>query len=233
MSAALGLYRLQQVDSQMDQIQARLKLIRETLENDQELRAATDSFAAAENTYKESDKVFRQSETDVTKQRIKIEQTEASLYGGQVHNPKELQDLQKDVVSLKRYLETLDEREMEAMINVETKENELQRAKEAVENIQARLSGQNRELASESESLNKDLERLESERMAVMSDLGKQYIGIYDQLRQQKRGMAVATLSDGSCAACGTTLTPAQQQNARSTSQLFNCPTCGRILYAN
>ena len=40
MSAALGLYRLQQVDSQMDAIQARLKAIRETLENDLELRAA-------------------------------------------------------------------------------------------------------------------------------------------------------------------------------------------------
>ena len=34
MSAALGLYRLQQVDSQIDQIQARLKVIQQTLEND-------------------------------------------------------------------------------------------------------------------------------------------------------------------------------------------------------
>ena len=40
MSAALGLYRLQQVDSQIDQIQARLKVIQQTLENDAELRAA-------------------------------------------------------------------------------------------------------------------------------------------------------------------------------------------------
>ena len=40
MSAALGLYRLQQVDSQIDQIQARLKTIQQTLENDLVLRAA-------------------------------------------------------------------------------------------------------------------------------------------------------------------------------------------------
>ncbi|MGZ9220523.1 MAG: C4-type zinc ribbon domain-containing protein [Anaerolineales bacterium] len=40
-------------------------------------------------------------------------------------------------------------------------------------------------------------------------------------------------MSDGSCAACGTTLTPSQQQIARSTSQLIYCPSCGRILYAD
>jgi uncharacterized protein len=233
MSAALGLYRLQQVDSQMDQIQARLKTIRETLENDLELRAATEAFAAAEGKSKESDKALRQSEMEVEKQRIKIEQTEASLYGGHVQNPKELQDLQKDVVSLKRYLETLEERELEAMVTAEATEKELQRAQEKLESIHTNLGEQHRDLASESELLNKDLESLESERRAVMSDLGDQAVSIYNQLRQQKRGRAVTVISDNSCSACGTTLTASLQQNARSTSQLFNCPTCGRILYAN
>ena len=44
MSAALGLYRLQQVDSQIDQIQARLKAIQQTLENDIVLRAAKQAW---------------------------------------------------------------------------------------------------------------------------------------------------------------------------------------------
>ena len=52
MSATLGLYRLQQVDSQMDQIRARLTKIRETLENDRELRAATEALSKAETRYK-------------------------------------------------------------------------------------------------------------------------------------------------------------------------------------
>src|SRR5687767_8694157 len=97
MSAALGLYRLQQVDSQIDQIQARLKVIQQILENDAELRGAREQFAASENKYKDADRTMKQSEAEVEKQRIKIEQTEASLYDGHVHNPKELQDLQKDV----------------------------------------------------------------------------------------------------------------------------------------
>ena len=233
MSAALGLYRLQQVDSQIDQIQARLKSIQQTLENDETLRAANELFNAATSQYKDAQRALKLGEAETEKQRIKIEQTEASLYGGKVHNPKELQDLQKDVASLKRHFETLEERELEAMIVAETAEQALQAAETDLERVQSNLKEQHKDLTSESETLRKNLERLSSERLAVVTDIALQALNVYDQLRKQKRGLAITTIADNSCEACGTTLTPSQQQNARSTSQLFHCPTCGRILYAN
>ncbi|HUE98181.1 MAG TPA: C4-type zinc ribbon domain-containing protein [Anaerolineales bacterium] len=233
MSAALGLYRLQQVDSQIDQIQARLRAIQQTLENDVELRATNERFAAAEGRHKDAERALKLSEAEVEKQRIKIEQTEASLYGGRVHNPKELQDLQKEVASLKRYLETLEERQLEAMLVVEAAEQELQTAKTDLEHVQSNRKDQTKDLSKESETLLRNLERLNSERQAVVTDIASKTLSVYDQLRKQKRGLAIATIGDNSCEACGTTLTPSQQQNARSTSQLFHCPTCGRILFAN
>jgi predicted nucleic acid-binding Zn-ribbon protein len=233
MSAALGLYRLQQVDSKIDQIQSRLKTIQQTLENDLELRAASEHLASAEASFRAAVQALRLSEAEVEKQSIKIQQTEASLYGGRVHNPKELQDLQKDVASLKRHLETLEERQLEAMLAAEASETELQNANGELDRVRAKVSEQNRDLAGESESLRKNLERLNSERLAVVTDIANQALNTYEQLRQQKRGLAITTIADSSCEACGTTLTPSQQQSARSTNQLFHCPTCGRILYAN
>ena len=232
MSAALGLYRLQQVDSQIDQIVARLKTIQETLENDLELKAATVHFEISNKKCKDAERALKLIEAEVQKQRIKIEQTESSLYGGRVHNPKELQDLQKDVASLKKHLETLEERELEAMLLVESTEKEEQLAQIELERVKSSRGDQNRDLTKESEVLRKDRERLDSERKAVMGNLESKTVGIYDQLRQQRRGIAVTTLRDNSCTACGTTLTASQQQSARSTSQLFYCPTCSRVLYA-
>ncbi|NTU56505.1 MAG: hypothetical protein HGA79_09685 [Anaerolineales bacterium] len=232
MSAALGLYRLQQVDSQMDAIQARLKAIRETLENDLELRAAKEALSAAEDLHKQASTALKQSEADVEKQSIKIEQTEASLYGGNVKNPKELQDLQMDVASLKKHLGTLEERELEAMLQAEEAEKSLELAKEKLAAVQSNLKDQNRDLATESDALNKHLERLESERQAVIGDMNEAFIKIYEGLRRQKRGMAVTTVSEDACSACGTTLTASQQQGARTATQLYYCPTCGRIIYS-
>ena len=233
MSAALGLYRLQQVDSQIDQIQVRLKAIQQTIENDVVLRAANEHFTEADDKHKNAERALKVSESEVEKQQIKIQQTEASLYGGTVHNPKELQDLQKDIVSLKRHLETLEERQLEAMLAVEDDEKDLQTAKIDLDRVQANLKEQNKDLTKESETLRKDLERLNSERQAVVTDIASQALNVYDQLRKQKRGIAITTVTDNSCEACGTTLTPSQQQTARSTTQLFHCPTCGRILFAN
>jgi len=233
MSASLGLYRLQQVDSRIDQIQARLKTIQQTLENDLELRGALERFAAAESQFKDAERALKDSEAEVEKQRIKIEQTEASLYGGRVQNPKELQDLQKDIASLKRHLETLEERQLEAMLSVENLEEDVQAAKNDLGHVQSNLKEQNQDLAKESETLRKGLERLNSEHQAVVTDIATQALQAYEALRKQKRGLAVTTVADSSCEACGTTITPSQQQSARSTSQLFHCPTCGRILYAS
>jgi len=232
MSAAMGLYRLQQVDSQIDGIQARQQWIQDTLQNDVSLRTATQTFTLADNKHKDALRALKQTEAEVEKQRIKIEQTEASLYGGRVQNPKELQDLQKDVASLKKYLETLEERELEAMVIVETVEHELQTAKLELDRTQANINEQYRDLGTENETLKKDLERLEHERNAILSDLVSSVVSTYDQIRKQRRGIAVTTISDSACSACGTTLTLSLQQSARSATQLFNCPTCGRILYA-
>jgi predicted nucleic acid-binding Zn-ribbon protein len=233
MSAALGLYRLQQVDSQIDQVQARLNVIQQTLENDVVLRAAKEGLAAAETKNKDAERALKSSEAEVEKQNIKLQQTEASLYGGKVQNPKELQDLQKDVISLKRYLETLEERQLEAMLAAEETEKDLQTAKTDLERVLSNLKEQNRDLTMEGEALHKVLERLNSERQAVVTDIAGQTLAVYDQLRKQKRGLAITTIEDNSCEACGSTLTQSQQQTARSTTQLFHCPTCGRILYAN
>ena len=79
----------------------------------------------------------------------------------------------------------------------------------------------------------KDLERYNAERIAAVNSLDPGLIAMYGELREEKKGVAVALVHEGACSACGTTLTPAQEQNARSASKITNCPTCGRILYVN
>jgi predicted nucleic acid-binding Zn-ribbon protein len=233
MSASLGLYRLQLVDSRMDEIRARLEEIRQTLENDEEMRLAKKRASETEAALTLARHALKQAEAEVNKQKIKIEQSEANLYSGNVKNPKELQDLQNEVAALKRHLGTLEDRQLEAMLEEETADQVNQAALNKLEQVKARLADQNQALTTEQTDLNKELEKLESERQATLSPLDASLLTVYEELRQRKRGFAIAAVMDGACAACGTTLTPSQMQSARSTSQLYNCPTCGRILFAN
>ena len=232
MSAALGLYRLQQIDTQLDQARVRLEAIRITLENDVELRAALDRAAEAEKMHQEAERAQRQAEAEVQSQKIKIEQAESSLYGGAVRNPKELQDLQHDVSSLKKYLATLEDRLLETMLTTEAAASSLTEARAALSVTESTRGDQTRALTSERSTLAHALERLDAERKAASAPVDANLLDQYNSLRRDKRGVAVITVSDGSCAACGTTLTPGQQQSARSSAQIARCPTCSRILFA-
>lgn len=233
MSASLGLYRLQQVDRQIDHARAQLDEIRQTLENDAELREALSLVETSQTQDHRVQNEMRNAEAEVESQKIKIEQVEASLYGGGVKNPKELQDLQKDVVSLKKHLATLEERQLDAMLKAETAESELRIAKKALEEIQARLGSEHGKLVEKQATLTTQLERLAEEREAALAPIESNLLEIYEGLRQQKRGVAVAEINDNACASCGTTLNASIQQNARSQNQLVNCSSCGRILFAN
>jgi hypothetical protein len=233
MSASLGLYRLQQVDRQIDQARSQLDAIQRTLENDTELQQALNELETARVSHHHASHALKNTEAEVASQRIKIEQTDSSLYGGKVQNPKELQDLQKDIASLKKHLATLEERELEAMIKAEDTENNLQSAKTKLELIQARLGSEHKKLFEDKAVLGIKLEQLAEEREASLAPIEGGLIQIYENLRQQKRGVAITEVSDNSCASCGATITVSLQQNARSQKQLAHCPSCGRILYAN
>lgn len=231
MSAALGLLRLQQVDSRVNQIETRLEKIREILENDSEVRAVREQIANAEAGQRDNEKARQAAEGDAQEKQSKIKQAEARLYGGNVHNPKELLDLQAEITYLKKHLAETEEQELEAMQKVENGQVALASLEDDLKNIQARLSDAHKILITDQEHLLRDLADLQSERQAALGPLEAGYLKTYDSIRLQRRGVAVAEISENACRACGTTLTAALQQSARHAVQLVFCPSCGRILY--
>jgi uncharacterized protein len=233
MNQTLSLFRLQQIDLQIDRLQARLHSIQEILDDDAELRQLNEDAQAVESRYQAVQQALRQAEEDVQSQHIKIEQTQSSLYGAKSHSPKELQDLQNDVASLKRYLVILEDRQIEAMITSETAEADLHANQAKLSVGQAEQAEKSNSLRLEQGALKNDLERFFVERNAVAGAIPPTELALYDQLRQQRRGIAVAVIGDNSCGACGSNLSLAQIQSARSSGQMTLCPSCGRILYGS
>ena len=233
MSQTLNLYRLQQIDSQIDRAQARLQVIQKTLEDDAELRLANEQAQAARTRLQAAERALKQAEAEVQSQHVKIEQNESSLYGGKVHNPKELQDLQNDIAALKRHLVTLEDRQLEAMLACEEAEAELRASQTELATVQERWAEQNKDLSEEQASLQNLAERFSTERTAVVDSIPAAELALYDKLRQGHRGVAVIAINDNNCAACGATLTAGQVQSIHSAGELIFCPSCGRILFGN
>ena len=232
MSAAFNLFRLQQVDSSLSQVRGRRAMIEAALGDDAETRSARDRAHTAHGVHLMAENVLREAEYETRATRTKIEQVESSLYTGRVSNPKELQDLQKDSEFLRRHLAILEDRQLEAMLTVEEAQNADVAARSMLEETLAVAAQKARALQAEAGLLDSEIERMETERQAIRQGLDAQSLAHYESLKADKRGVAVASLFDGACSACGAPLPPSQRQAAHIGGQMIHCPSCGRLLYA-
>lgn len=232
MSQISNLYRLQHIDSQLDAAKLKLQNIEKILADNFSILTAQTNLTQADNTHKLLSKKLRDAENRSYDTRIKIELTEKSLYSGKIQNPKELQELQNEIAALKRLMSNLEDKQLEIMMEVEESETKLMWAGEELHEVQKKQIEQNAGLNAEKTKLLSDIERLEAERNAVLPTISTIDIGLYEQLRNSRNGVAIVKISSKACSACGTTLTAALVQAIQSTGQLVRCPTCGRILYS-
>lgn len=233
MSQTLSLFRLQQVDAQIDRANIRLQVVQNLLNDDAELSLASKLVVSTETISRSAEHLLNQAETETRSLCIKIEQIESSLYNGKGHSPKELLDLQNDLAALKRHLITLEDIQLEAMLAVEKSQADIKAAQVELQKAQSRSTEQNRGLNEEQKDLRKELEKLIAERSAVAGPVPAEVLVFYDRLRQQRNGLAVAVISDNSCSACGSGLSAALMQSSRASGSMAFCPSCGRILYGS
>jgi predicted nucleic acid-binding Zn-ribbon protein len=233
MSSAHSLYLLQKVDLALDKNNARLMEIHSILENSDELRKARDALSQSEDCLHGKQSELKSAEHTVEMQRDKLEDTEDDLYGGLITNPKELQDLQMEAESLKRFLSTLEDRLLDVMVEFEQAEEDVENARSMLENIEQMRKIEHQQLLQEQLQLVEDNERLDGNREAALASVSAEDLSLYQGLRERQGGAVVAILEeDGSCSMCGLSIAASLCQTIRSGKQIVQCNQCKRILYA-
>jgi uncharacterized protein len=231
MSRPFKLYRLQQIDSQLDSIQNRLAEIEKQLGEDEALKQAELHTAEKSSAHQADQKSLRRTEEDVKAQRVKIEQNESSLYGGKIRNPKELKDLENEVASLKRHLDTLEDRQLDAMLQEEESLAQQQEAERMLALSRQEFDKRSNGLIQERDRILKDRSSLEEERSATAAAIPKEDQDLYNQIRKIRRGVAVSKVTDRACSACGSTLNATLLNAVHTPTEIHRCEVCGRILY--
>ncbi len=231
MSHSFKLFRLQQIDTLLDKSHARLQEIDRLLVDDHQVQMSQQRLDLVKNARYEADKSLRIAEQNVKEQRLKIERSQATLYGGKIVNPKELQDLQLESEALKRYLTILEDLQLEAMFAFDEAEANFLETSDQHSAVMTQVAQEKDELSAEKVELIQDLERQESEREAAAANIDVPDMHLYEALRQQKNGIAVARVLEKTCAACGSTLSATTFSSAQVPTKLTRCTSCGRIFY--
>jgi predicted nucleic acid-binding Zn-ribbon protein len=232
-SRAFTLFRLQQTDLSIDQVEAKLAAVEAALSEHSRLERARQEAARTGALSWEVAATMRTADDALTAERDKLGQIDGRLYGGSVHNPKELQELQSESEAVRRHLASLEDRLLEVMQVAEDAEAEAARAQAELELAEAESSGREANLRKERETLVVLLQKHQEEREAVAASVSPAELQLYLSLRKGPGSLAVAELQGDTCGACGVTMSASARQEIRSGPGLTRCRQCGRILYAS
>lgn len=215
----------------MDAQQARLAELNRLLTHHPELDAARAEEASARQRQEDALADVARAETETRAQQQKISQADQTLYGGNVRNPKELQDLQQETASLRKFQTTLDDRQLLAMEALEETESATARAHAAVLALEKTRADQEALWRAEGAQVQTQVEKFSIQREAAVVAVEPDDLALYQTLRKSKHGLAVARLESDSCSGCGVAPSTSRLDAARSCQDIVQCGNCGRILY--
>jgi len=223
------LAELQSIDSKLDADRKRYAEIQAALQppkSVQEAKSARDETAARLQHWTE-ERERRKTERVDQVNRIKAQETQ--LYSGRVKDPREQVALANNVESLKKHLDTLEEADLEAILEVEQAENDLIEAETKLERMQADWAEQEAGLQKEQKTLIAHARQLKGQRDSAAGRIRPDLLERYETLRKKLGGVAVATIQGAGCGGCGASLPTALRQQVHG-SDILECPICGRML---
>ena len=233
MNIGFLLFQLQGIDTDLYNANQRINEIDNLIKNNSRISNAKNHLKNAKKQLLINNNEFNSIDNEINNKKIKISRSEANLYNGSVKNPKELQDLQMEISSLKKAIRKLEDVLLEVMIRVDQSEKNLTIKEEDLENANSRFATQLSLLTGEKNNLLENIHGLNSKRTTIIAQIEQDNLNGYNALRKSKNGLAITSLLDDSCGACGASLTASQRQEARSASKLFICPSCERIIYGS
>jgi predicted nucleic acid-binding Zn-ribbon protein len=200
MASTSILYNLQKIDTQIDKTIRRLSEIVILIQEDEQLKGAILHHTNS----------LKNIEQSVSEAQIKIQTNESALYGGKIRSPKELQDLQAEIESLKRHLNVLEDDNLAKLIHLEETKASLSQAEDNLDTIQTLTSSKIAGLLGEQDKLIRLKNTLFTERDGIFSSIPSEIITQYEKLRESKKGIAVSAVDDNSCSVCGCDLRPVE-----------------------
>lgn len=230
MNTAKTLYQLQSVELELIANKRRLRAIEGSLQDSQAVQEAKQALEQAEAAFKPVKAHYNDVEHQIQSNQEKLTQTETRLYSGSVTNPKELQDMQQEVESLRKWRTEWDERLLVAMESMENAQEVLDQHQVLYDEALEAAAAGNAELLTEREQINAQNPLLEERRQEIAATIDRETLNTYVSLRRSKGNRAVSIIEDDTCTVCGVSQIATVTKAVRAGDELVYCSNCGRIL---
>ncbi|MEP9365667.1 C4-type zinc ribbon domain-containing protein [Nocardioides sp. CN2-186] len=234
-AAQLKLLDLQELDARADQLRhqrahlpelariTELETSRTELDNQaRDLRIVVDDLNVEQ----------RKVDLDVEQVKTRRKRDQDRMDQGLITNPKDLERMQHEMVSLERRISSLEDDELEVMGRLEDAQRDLDQLELQIANIDEQLATLGSSRDSAGAGVEAELADLVERRGPIAAEVPDDLLALYEKLRASKNGVGAAALLQRRCSGCQLTLDPSEIARIRTLSEdeVIRCEECTRIL---
>ena len=233
--AQLKLLDVQELDSRQDQLRHRLS----TLPQIAELKELTTRRGEVEDRARDAriavddlTRAQKRADADVEQVKARRKRDQDRMDQGLITNPKDLERMQGELVSLERRINELEDAELEVMEQLEDAQRVLDELTGQVAELDERIAAARTARDEASAGIEKQLAEAASDRQVKASDMPEDLMSLYARLREQKGGVGAAILRARSCGGCSLQLNSSELAEIAKTPPdvVLRCEECNRIL---
>jgi len=174
----------------------------------------------------------RKADADVEQVKTRRARDHTRMDQGLISNPKDLERMQSELVSLARRISDLEDVELEVMEQLETAQSGHDVLVAEVVELDARAAELTRKRDELAGTMNVELGSVTAERKTLADGLADDLLALYEKIRAQKGGVGAAALQSRRCTGCSLQLTASDlgRIGTASMDEVLRCEECQRIL---
>ena len=229
----IALHELQIIDSHIGRLERELTSLAEKRTLDLKLselgRLGKISSDKAHLLHEEQaeQKVFEDKISGLTN---KVAREEARLYSGKISNPKELKGIEDEVKALKSHRDSDETKLLEIIEAIEELSAEQTKLNEQLQTARAEADLAQAGYERASGDVDAQLRQASGQREEILKAVAPDTLKLYDRLKHEKQGLAVAQLDGSTCGGCHMELPAQELDRVVAEEQVWRCPHCRRIL---
>jgi predicted nucleic acid-binding Zn-ribbon protein len=226
--------QLQIIDSEIMRANTKLKSLPEVeqlLHIDKRILTATEELATVKAEADQISLELRRGEADVETVTDRIKKDEARLSAGTA-SPKELEQTQHEIETLKKRQLALEEIELEIMVRSEAVNERLQLLTTDLASLETLKSEINQRLTTATTEINLVILAKQKTRSELTPNIEKALLDLYEKIRGANSGVGAATLVGSKCNGCNLAINAVEMERIKNLAadELLRCEECRRIL---
>ena len=229
----LRVLRLAELDLLLTSLKQRIQFLPESIAHKElniEFETNRDLRIAAETELSDMSAEINRAESDVEQVVNRIEKDEKRLNAGQ-GTPKELEQMQHELLSLNARRAELEEIELEVMLRVDAIKERIKELQEKESALQVQLEAASLAKENALNSINSEISASSQQRSQISAETDKALIDLYEKIHANGVTGA-AKLLNGKCGGCNLAINAGDLTKilALPTEEVARCEECRCIL---